>query len=274
MTTYSTALVPGGALTIFADGAGSPIVLLHAGVADSSSWDDAIPPLTAAGYRVIRYDARDYGYSFTEALEYSPREDLWAVLDAAGVQKAVLVGNSRGGSTAIDAALEQPDRVAALVLVGSGLNGFDGEGTAEEEAAFRESETAFREARYLDVVEQKVRIWVDGIGQPADRVSPAVREHARAMLLSTASREGPIAKLRPLEPPASERLAQLTQPTLIVIGEYDTSIIHEIATLMAAQLPASRVVRMPNAAHMVGMEHPDTLASLIIEHVRALGAWV
>ena len=53
--------VPGGRLQVADDGAGSPIVLLHAGVADLRAWDAMVPPLVAAGYRVVRPDTRGYG---------------------------------------------------------------------------------------------------------------------------------------------------------------------------------------------------------------------
>jgi len=113
--------VPGGSLPAEDAGEGPPIVLLHAGVADLRAWDRVVPLLVAAGYRVIRYDARGFGASTTEDVEFSHRADLIAVLDAYGVERAALVGNSRGGMAAIDTAIEYPERVAALVAVAAGI---------------------------------------------------------------------------------------------------------------------------------------------------------
>ena len=50
--------VPGGRLAYVDEGAGPPIVLLHAGIANLRSWDAMAPLLVAAGYRVVRYDLR------------------------------------------------------------------------------------------------------------------------------------------------------------------------------------------------------------------------
>jgi 3-oxoadipate enol-lactonase len=88
-----TVAVPGGSLHVVEDGAGPPILLVHAGVADLRAWDAMVAPLVAAGYRVIRYDARGYGRSTTEDVAFSPRDDLRAVMDARGADRAALVGN-------------------------------------------------------------------------------------------------------------------------------------------------------------------------------------
>ena len=114
------------------EGAGPPLILLHAGIADLRSWDAMVPPLAAAGYRVVRFDARRLWPSTTEDVEFSPRDDLRAVMDALGIGRAVLIGNSRGGMLALDAAIESPERVVAVVGVAAGLAGFDGGSTPAE----------------------------------------------------------------------------------------------------------------------------------------------
>ena len=120
MTDERTIPVPGGELYAVADGDGPPIVLLHAGVVDSRVWEPFVPLLTSAGYRAIRYDARGFGRSMTEDVEFRRVDDLLAVLDAFGAERAALVGNSQGGQIALDLAVTHPDRVAALVQLASG----------------------------------------------------------------------------------------------------------------------------------------------------------
>ncbi len=75
--------VPGGRLFVRDEGAGPPVVLLHAAVVDQRSWDDVVLHLTAAGYRAVRYDARAFGYSSTEDVAFSRRADLAAARDVA-----------------------------------------------------------------------------------------------------------------------------------------------------------------------------------------------
>lgn len=127
--------VPGGRLFAASDGAGSPIVLMHAAIVDHRAWDAMVPGLVDAGFGVVRYDYRAFGASTTDDLEFSNRADLLAVLDAFGIARAALVGNSRGGQIAFDTAIESPERVIAVVGVGAGLGGFDGALTPEERAS-------------------------------------------------------------------------------------------------------------------------------------------
>src|SRR4029079_18998577 len=120
---------------------GAPAIqLLHAGIADLRSWDAVAPRLVEGGYRVIRSDTRGFGRSETDDVDFSERADTIAVLDACGVGQAALVGNSMGGANAFDTAIEYPERVVAVVGVGSGLRGFDHGSPPDEEAAFVELE--------------------------------------------------------------------------------------------------------------------------------------
>src|SRR6185503_12660369 len=128
--------VPGGRLAIEDEGSGPPIVLVHSAIVNRRSWHALAPLLVDAGYRVIRYDMRGFGESTAEAGEFSPRADLLAVMDARGIGKAAVVGNSWGAMNALDTVIEAPDRFVALCWLGGGVGGFDGGKTPEEQTLF------------------------------------------------------------------------------------------------------------------------------------------
>src|ERR1700733_3100942 len=86
-------------------GDGRPLVLLHPGVGDSRFWD-LIRPGLAAGYRVIRYDARGFGKSPAPAEPFTLFEDLLTVLSHYGLDRVALVGCSQGGGTGLSLAVE------------------------------------------------------------------------------------------------------------------------------------------------------------------------
>jgi len=102
-------------------GQGPAIVLLHGLTATRRYVVMGSRALQRSGHRVIAYDARGHGRSVpapTRAYGYEHLAgDLRAVLDAAGVERAVLAGASMGAHTAVRLALEQPQRVAALALI-------------------------------------------------------------------------------------------------------------------------------------------------------------
>jgi 3-oxoadipate enol-lactonase len=267
--------VPGGRLFTVADGSGRPILLIHAGIPDHRAWDPMIAGLVAAGFRAIRADIRGFGRSTTEDVAFSDRADVLAVLDAFDVQRAVLVGNSRGGQIALDTAIEYPGRIVAVVGVGAGLGGVEGHSTPDELALFEEGERLeSADPRDADAIaDLDVRVWVDGPGQPSDRVPAAIREAVRAMdrpLYAPGRTEGrPIV----LEPAAAARLGDLRCPVLAVAGGLDVSDVVETAEHLAANAPNARAVVMPDVAHMIGMEAPDRLNALIVDFVGSLGDW-
>jgi 3-oxoadipate enol-lactonase len=275
--TTSFVPVPGGRLNVVDEGDPSdpPILLLHAGIADLRAWDELVPPLAAAGYRVVRYDARGFGQSTTDDVAFSNRADAIAVLDALGIERAALVGNSRGGQIAIDTAIEFADRVVAVVGVGAGLGGYEADLTPDEVALFEEME-ALESAEPPDpdaIADIDVRVWVDGPGQPETRVLPAVREKVRAMDAPQYAADRVHGRPIPLDPPANARLFDLRCPVLALAGDLDVSEVAHTARHLEAHVPGARAMIVPQVAHMIGMEIPDELAALIVEFLAPLPRW-
>jgi pimeloyl-ACP methyl ester carboxylesterase len=81
-------------------GDGAPVVLLHAGVADSRMWEDQVG-LFSERHRVLRYDMRGFGSSSFPAGSFSFAADLLALMDYAGIDRAALVGASMGANVAL-----------------------------------------------------------------------------------------------------------------------------------------------------------------------------
>jgi 3-oxoadipate enol-lactonase len=267
--------VPGGRLFATSDGEGPPIVLIYAAIADHRAWDAMVPGLVEAGFRAIRYDYRAFGASTTDDVDFSHRADLLAVLDDFGVARAALVGNSRGGQIAVDTAIEFPGRVVAVVGVGAGLSGFEGELTPEEQTLSDEGER-LESAAQPDIeamVDFNVRVWVDGPGQAPDRVDPAIRESVRSMIRPLCERGRVKGRPIQLDPPANVRLAELHCPVLAVAGELDVSDIVLAARRLHAGAPDARAVVWPDVAHMIGMEVPDRLNALIVHFLAPLRPW-
>jgi pimeloyl-ACP methyl ester carboxylesterase len=265
--------VPGGRLVIDDEGGGPPIVLVHSAIVNRRSWDALTPLLVEAGYRVIRYDMRGYGESTAEPVEYSPRDDLRAVMDGRGVERAVVVGNSWGARNALDTALESPERFVALGWLGGGVGGFDGGNNPQEQELLNSEGKAEEDGQPDLAADLDVRIWVDGVGQPPTRVPATIRDAVRAMdreLLEPGREFGTNTRL---DPPANERLGELAVPTLAVIGALDTSGTRKAARRLAEGAPNVRLEEWPDVAHMIAMEQPGRLAALLVEFLAPLPRW-
>jgi 3-oxoadipate enol-lactonase len=234
-------------------GAGHPVVLLHQGVVDSRIWDRVVP-LLAGELRVIRYDQRGFGKSPMWAGPYSPVNDLSSVLDAAGVTSAALVGASRGGRIALEAALEQPERVSELVLVGSGLSGhaIDLEVTPDQEARWENAEAA---ADYTAMAELDMEFWAP-LG--TDKTLRAMFiENARA-----SNSDDPA-----VEPEAASRLGEIRAPTLVVTGARDVPAMTEIGDLLHGSIAGAERAVIEEADHMIPWRSPEELSDLILRFV-------
>jgi pimeloyl-ACP methyl ester carboxylesterase len=102
---------------------GADVLLIHAGVNDRRSWRHVIERL-AGPHRCVAFDARGYGETTYEPEDgWSRVADAVAVLDAAGVERAVVVACSMGGQAAVDLTLAHSERVAGLLLIGAAVRG-------------------------------------------------------------------------------------------------------------------------------------------------------
>ena len=114
---------------------------------------------------------------------------------------------------------------------------------------------------------------MDGPGQPVTRVAPVVRAAFKAMdreLLEPGRQYG---RRQKAAAPAIDRLSTVRVPTLVVIGDLDTVGTRAAAERLAADVPAARLIHIPDVAHIIGMEVPDQLAALIVEHLAPLPRW-
>jgi 3-oxoadipate enol-lactonase len=243
------------------EGDGPPIVLLHAGIVDRGMWNDVVP-LLVDSFRVVRFDARGFGES-SRAPDgpFARWNDLFAVMDAAGVDRAHLVGVSQGAETALDATLTAPDRVDHLVIVGAGMRGWQ---FSEDLNARWQAEVDAWERGDLDAcAEASIETWFDGpMRSPAD-VDPDVRIHALAMQRRAIDLENDDATAEAPEPPSSERLGDVKSPTLVGVGELDQPDMVAIAEKLAEGIPDARHELLPGVAHLPPMERPGDFAALL-----------
>jgi 3-oxoadipate enol-lactonase len=232
-----------------------PVVLLHESVVDSRIWEPFLPHVRER-LRTIRYDQRGYGRSPMWDGPYSPVDDLTSVLDAACVDRAVLVGTSRGGRIAIAAAIERPERVSALVLAVSGVAGrpLNVEGTPEQEARW---EAAEAKGDVAELAELDMEIWAP-IG---------VEDELRAMFLENA--EASNADDPAVEEPSVERLGEIGIPTLVVTAGRDVPDLEAVGDLLAREIPGAQRARIEEADHMIQWRAPDELARLVLDFLRA-----
>lgn len=254
-------------------GAGTPLVMVHAGVADSRQWNNEFAYFSQS-YRVIRYDLRGYGKSEPVDGEFSHMGDLVSLLDTLGVHEPVVVmGCSMGGVLAMDLALSHPSRVKAVVMVDSAPSGLELD--VPTLSKFGEAEKAF-EAGDLDrVAEIETQIWFDGMGRTPEQVNPTMRKLLLEMnRLALAHEVKGLGKRLPnTEVPAFDRLESLRIPVLIIVGSHDTPYTLAAADYMQEKIKFADKISIEDAAHLPNMDQPQEFQKVVEEFLasRSIG---
>ena len=213
----------------------SDVLLLHAGIADSRMWAPQIEALSAAGHRVLAPDLPGFGETPLEPGTIDYVAHAAAQLDA----PAAVVGCSFGGRIALELALARPELVDRLGLVGAGLGGWDWSAAAK--AGFAEEEEALERGDLSGAAAAQARMWL------ANDAAEDVRALTEAMTLRSYELQLPVEDevtgIWP-EPPAAERLAEVSSPTLVVVGSDDVEDIVIMAEKLAVEIPGARLERI------------------------------
>jgi pimeloyl-ACP methyl ester carboxylesterase len=242
---------------------GADVLLIHAGVNDRRSWRHAVERL-APRHRCVSYDMRGYGETMYDREDgWSPVADAVAVLDAAGIARPVVVACSMGGQTAIDLALAHPERVAALLLIGTAVRGAPYPELTEGPTAalIARMETAY-EAEDLDELNRlEAWMWLDGPAAPEGRVGGPARElfldmNGRALRAESPGEEAEL-------PAAWPRLGELAVPTHVLLGRLDAEDIVAVGERLPGLIPGSRLTHLEGVAHVPHLEgDPATLDAI------------
>ena len=241
-----------------------PIVLIHAGVADRRMWEPVWPAL--AGERdVVRVDLRGFGESAAQPSgPVSHAEDVLDALSEIGVGRCHLVGASLGAGVSVEAALASPATVASLLLAAPA-----GSLLAEitpSLRAFIDEESAALERGDLDAaVEANLSWWVDGQHRRPDHLDPEVRGlvgrmQRRAFEVTADWRD---VEENELEPPALDRLGEISAPALVLVGGLDLDTVHDAAGRVVSGVAGARRVVWPHVGHLPSLESPAEFLDLL-----------
>jgi len=231
----------------------TPVLFIHGLPLDRTLWSAQTRGLGQVA-RVIAPDLRGFGESRlpTGAVTVETyADDLRDLLDALGIQRAVIAGLSMGGYTAFAFYRRYAPRVHALILA-------DTRATPDplEAKQRRDDNIALARTKGTAAVAEKMfplMLTPKTIAERAD-LANAVRA-----LMSRQPVEGVIAALRALRdrPDSTPTLAQITVPTLVVVGAEDTLTPPRDAEQMREGIRGARLAVIPNAAHLANLEQPD-----------------
>ena len=259
-------------------GSGEPIfVLLHGFGASVFSWHAVMSDLAEMG-TVIAYDRPGFGLTerpltWEGESPYSPQAQvdlLIGLLDAFQVQRAILVGNSAGGTVALQTALSHPERVQAVVAVDAAVYGSGGI-PSWMRPLLRTPQMMHIGPLLARQIQKRgpeiIRLaWHD----PAKIPPETLREYQKPLraenwdkalwLLTVSSRQSTL----------PEHLNEITLPVLVITGDDDRIVPTAHSLRLADDLPQSQLVVIPNCGHLPQEECPGAFIKAIQENVQFL----
>lgn len=245
-------------------GDGPAILFSHGFLMDHTMFDAQVEAL-AGQYRCIRWDERGFGDTVTDGpfTYWDSAADAMAVLDACGVEQAVLVGMSQGGFLSIRAALAHPQRVRGLVLIDSCADVDDAE-TIEGYRGMLDGFTSDDEPTRQAVAEgvaglilgddELSRAWIPRWFETLDKHDP----HLAVQALLERDNVQP-------------RAAEITCPVLAIHGGADQAIsVDRARSFVDAVADGRGVVVVDGAAHAPNMTHPEIVNAALTDFLASL----
>ena len=250
-----------------------PMILIHGFISSTLVWSEVFLPLARAGFHVIAPDLPGYGYSEKPRDgEYTIKSQAQAVvglMDRLGIEKATVVGASYGAAIAATIALDHPERVERLVLIGAVSNDEPKKKILLSIARlpligdivtplFLGSRWILR--KRMEHVYRRLRI-------PVDEQMIAARHH----LLATANTHR--AMIRSARRWSANRISRdahlIRQPTMLIWGEVDTHIPLSEGLRLRDAMPNARLIVFRNCGHLPPAEYPQKFVDLLAEFCNA-----
>jgi pimeloyl-ACP methyl ester carboxylesterase len=277
----------------------APILLIMGSMSQGILWpEEFVGRLVAGGRRVIRYDHRDTGMSDAVDFAADPytwddiKNDVYRVMDAHGLESAHLVAHSAGGLLAQFVAVEQPERVRSLTVIGSSpLGGGEGQvlmraltGQPQPEGSLPEPTpefTSFYRALMAGPPHQGRRARIDGMiaeqrllhgtGLPFDEDAARrlqERIYDRARDLSAVVNHRLAAAAEPDFEPVGV-LCQVKAPTLVIEGSHEP-VKPGHGAIIAERIPGAQLMIVAGMGHTLPPEVHEELAAAILAHTARL----
>jgi pimeloyl-ACP methyl ester carboxylesterase len=249
-------------------GTGTPILYVHGHLASSATWEAVLAP-ASAGHPAIAVDVPGFGasdrpwpYDYSVAGE---ARGLLAFLDARGIERSIVVGNSLGGGAALLLAADHPERVAALVLVAPA--------TPEGPIVWPVRLLRIPGLGELSLALSNRALAAHGLRRwqyaRGERVTEQAVDDAWRPLRVPGTRRAALAAIRSDPRPYVGVESRIRVPTLIVWGSRDRLVPTTDAERVHSRISGSRLVILPDAGHLPQREQPEAFAKAVAGFVSA-----
>jgi pimeloyl-ACP methyl ester carboxylesterase len=252
-------------------GTGTPLILVHGSTSSTYSWKDVFEPLTKS-YRVIAVDLKGFGFSAKPDGDYTRRAQAVLVahlLDYLKIEKAWLAGNSMGGEVALNFALQNPQRIAGLILIDSG--GVKVQGGASLAPTY--AQTPFIGPLLIALALTSDKLVRQGLEKSFYDDTKVTAERVAAYYRPLKTRGGQLAAFRTRTQsgqfPIERDLEKINSPALLIWGAEDELIPIAAGRRMNSLIKGSKLVILERCGHVPQEEMPERVVDEITKFMAA-----
>jgi pimeloyl-ACP methyl ester carboxylesterase len=246
----------GATIRYIAEGDGHVVLFSHGFGSSAHMWQPQLEALAAAGYCAAAWDIRGHGRSVagedpTGYTTPASLDDISAILDHLGAEQAVLGGASLGGYLTQLYRLAHPERVRAMILLGTGPGFRNDEARANWNAMAERFATSYE------------RKGLAGLPTSSE-LDPAVHVNGPGGLVLAAR-----GILTQHDSSVIDALAAVDVPTLVLVGDGDAPYLHT-AEYVAGKIPGAEHHVVTNAGHAANLDQPEVVNDLILDFLGRL----
>jgi len=268
-------------------GSGQPIVFVHGIAEDYRAWNAQVEPFSR-DHRVITYSRRmsqpnENGANYADSTVENNTKDLLGLVEELRISPAPIIGHSYGAAIALNFAIENPQRIRALVIVEPGIPLLS---TTDEKTLtgllsilMHHPDTALSAIRFVadtllpvlrayhqGDLDEALRSFVDGLQNRAGAFGQ-FPEFAQVMMRQNAATIGELEARPPIFNENDPRA--ITAPTLLIKGTTDPEFMRESVDLLSEIIPGSEVIAIPNSGHFPHIENPGFFNETVLGFLAA-----
>lgn len=246
-------------------GEGLPLVLIHGWTFDRTMWEQQVPELSQH-FKTVIYDRRGFGESNGKPEIRKELDDLNDLLDHLDMDRACILGMSQGGRIALRYTIIHPERVQAVILQGVSLDGYAPASRLEDRIPLDHYSSLTKQGKIKTVREEWMKHPLMHIPTPNSSVKKQVRK-----IICRYSGEDltdDLTEQMAFQINISERLHQISIPTLLIEGRDEISALKDVANKLQQDIKGSKKIIIDGGGHLISFIEPEKYNLAVIDFLK------
>jgi pimeloyl-ACP methyl ester carboxylesterase len=248
-------------------GEGPPLLLIHGWTFDRTMWSPQVPELSQY-FTTITYDRRGCGESGSKPDLREELNDLNDLLDHLAIDSSYILGMSQGGRIALRYSMNHPDRIKAIILQGTALDGYVPNSNQKDQIPLDHYSRLAIEGR-MDRVRDE---WMNHPLMQLPTSNSSLKKQVRKIINRYSGEDLTEDMMEHMTFPIniSHNLPQITMPTLIIEGNEEIPLLKDVAIKLLEDIQDSNKIVITGGGHLINLIEPEKYNQAVIDFLRSL----